>query len=129
MFMIAALLPIDNPRAILEIHIGVRPIYRNKELIMAKENKDWKDTFKKKLNIEPGVHLNEGGDKNKRRFTFSFWYFFIIILLFMALNSFMSGRQGTVYAVDYTQFKHLIQDGTIKRVAIEEEKYTGYTFS
>ncbi|NMA23170.1 MAG: ATP-dependent zinc metalloprotease FtsH [Spirochaetales bacterium] len=96
---------------------------------MAKENKDWKDTFKKKLNIEPGVHLNEGGDKNKRRFTFSFWYFFIIILLFMALNSFMSGRQGTVYSVDYTQFKHLIQDGTIKRVAIEEEKYTGYTFS
>ena len=63
---------------------------------MAKDNKDWKDSFKKKLNIEPGVHVNEEGGKNKKRFTFSFWYFFIIIMLFMAMNSFMATRQGSV---------------------------------
>ncbi|MCK9546894.1 MAG: ATP-dependent zinc metalloprotease FtsH [Sphaerochaeta sp.] len=96
---------------------------------MAKDNKDWKDSFKKKLNIEPGVHLNESGGKDKKRFTFSFWYFFIIIILFMALNSFMTTRQGTVHSVDYTQFKQLIDQGTIRRVAIEEEKLVGYSFN
>ncbi len=96
---------------------------------MAKENKDWKDSFKKKLNIEPGVHLNENGSKDKKRFTFSFWYFFIIIILFMALNSFMSTRQSTVHSVDYTQFKQLVEQGAIKRVAIEQEKLVGYSFN
>ncbi len=96
---------------------------------MAKDNKDWKDAFKKKLNIEPGVHLNEGGGKDKKRFTFSFWYFFIILLLFMALNTFMSKGQSTVHSVDYTQFKQLIDQGAIRRVAIEEEKLVGYSFN
>ncbi|HPZ15741.1 MAG TPA: ATP-dependent metallopeptidase FtsH/Yme1/Tma family protein, partial [Sphaerochaeta sp.] len=96
---------------------------------MAKDNKDWKDSFKKKLNIEPGVHVNEEGGKNKKRFTFSFWYFFIIIMLFMALNSFMATRQGSVISVDYTQFKQLVEQGAIKRVAIEEEKLIGYSFN
>ena len=96
---------------------------------MAKDNKDWKDSFKKKLNIEPGVHVNEEGGKNKKRFTFSFWYFFIIIMLFMALNSFMGTRQGSVISVDYTQFKQLVEQGAIKRVAIEEEKLIGYSFN
>ena len=70
---------------------------------MAKDNKDWKDSFKKKLDVEPGVHLNEGGGKNQKRFTFSFWYFFIIIILFMMLNSFMGKNQSNVHSVDYTQ--------------------------
>ena len=96
---------------------------------MAKDNKDWKDSFKKKLDVEPGVHLNEGGGKNQKRFTFSFWYFFIIIILFMMLNSFMGKNQSNVHSVDYTQFKQLIEKGAIKRVAIEEEKLIGYSFS
>ncbi|MGE4524832.1 MAG: ATP-dependent metallopeptidase FtsH/Yme1/Tma family protein, partial [Sphaerochaeta sp.] len=99
---------------------------------MSKDNKsekDWKDTFKKKLNIEPGVHVNESGGKDKKKFTFSFWYFFIIFLLFLALNTFMVSRQTNVYSVDYSQFKSLIEKGTIKRVAIEEERYIGYPFA
>ena len=83
-----------------------------------KSDKDWKETFKKKFNIEPGVHLGESGSKDKKKFTFSFWYFFIILLLFLALNTFMVSRQANVYAVDYTQFKQLVSDGTIRRVAI-----------
>lgn len=94
-----------------------------------KSDKDWKETFKKKFNIEPGVHLGESGSKDKKKFTFSFWYFFIILLLFLALNTFMVSRQANVYAVDYTQFKQLVSDGTIRRVAIEEERYIGYPFS
>ncbi|ADY12627.1 ATP-dependent zinc metalloprotease FtsH [Sphaerochaeta globosa] len=99
---------------------------------MSKDNKnekDWKETFKKKFNIEPGVHLNESGGKDKKKFTFSFWYFFIILLLFLALNTFMVTRQSNVYSVDYTQFKTLIENGTIKRVAIEEGRYIGYPFA
>lgn len=96
---------------------------------MAKDNKDWKDSFKKKLNIEPGVHVNEEGGKNKKRFTFSFWYFFIILLVFMALNTYMVSRQSNVNPVDYNQFKSLVEDGTIQRVAIEEEQYIGYPFT
>ena len=94
-----------------------------------KNDKDWKETFKKKLNIEPGVHLGESGGKDKKKFTFSFWYFFIILMLFFALNAFMVSRQSNVYSVDYTQFKALIENGTIRRVAIEEERYVGYPFT
>ena len=127
--MIARLLPIGNCKGILGVWVIRTPAPTLKDNNMAKDNKDWKDSFKKKLNIEPGVHLNESGGKDKKRFTFSFWYFFIIIILFMALNSFMTTRQGTVHSVDYTQFKQLIDQGTIRRVAIEEEKLVGYSFN
>lgn len=90
--------------------------------------KDWKESFKKKFNQEPGVHLGGSEPKNKKKFTFSFWYFFIILLAFMALNTFMIGKQSNVYAIDYNQFKSLVENGTIKRVAFEEEKYIGYTY-
>lgn len=99
---------------------------------MAKKDTDptsWKDTFKKRMNIEPGVHVDEDGNKNKKKFTFSFWYFFIMIVLFLALNSLTSTKQSPVFSVDYTQFKNLVSEGTIKRVAIEEEQYIGYTLS
>lgn len=89
----------------------------------------WKSSFKKKFNIEPGVHLDEPGGKDKKKFTFSFWYFFIILMLFLALNTFMVGRQANLYSVDYTQFKSLVENGTIRRVAIEEERYIGYPYS
>ncbi|MGH0052131.1 MAG: ATP-dependent metallopeptidase FtsH/Yme1/Tma family protein, partial [Sphaerochaetaceae bacterium] len=96
---------------------------------MGKDNKDWKETFKKKLNIEPGVHLGEQAPRDRKKFTFSFWYFFIILLVFMALNTYLVSRQSNVYAVDYNQFKALIDEGTIKRVAIEEEQYIGFPFT
>ncbi len=96
---------------------------------MSKDNKDWKENFKKKLNIEPGVHLGEKEPRNKKKFTFSFWYFFIILLAFMALNTYMVSRQSNVHPVDYNQFKALVDEETIRRVAIEEEQYIGYPFT
>ncbi|MDY0244029.1 MAG: ATP-dependent zinc metalloprotease FtsH [Sphaerochaeta sp.] len=96
---------------------------------MSKDNKDWKEKFKKKLNIEPGVHLGEKEPRGGKKFTFSFWYFFIILLVFMALNTYMVSRQSNVNPVDYNQFKSLVEDGTIQRVAIEEEQYIGYPFT
>ncbi|NCC64828.1 MAG: ATP-dependent metallopeptidase FtsH/Yme1/Tma family protein, partial [Spirochaetia bacterium] len=94
-----------------------------------KNDKDWKETFKKKLNIEPGVHLGEPGGKDKKKFTFSFWYFFIILMIFLALNTFMVSRQSNMISIDYTQFKSLVENGTIRRVAIEQERYIGYPFT
>nr|WP_319520834.1 ATP-dependent zinc metalloprotease FtsH [uncultured Sphaerochaeta sp.] len=96
---------------------------------MSKDNKDWKEKFKKKLNIEPGVHLGEKEPRGGKKFTFSFWYFFIILLVFMALNTYMVSRQSNVTPVDYNQFKSLVEEGTIQRVAIEEEQYIGYPFT
>ncbi len=96
---------------------------------MNKDNKDWKESFKQKFNIEPGVHLGDKGPRNSKKFTFSFWYFFIILLVFLAMNAFMVSRQTNVTSVDYTQFKSLIEDGTIKRVAIQDQQYIGYPFT
>ncbi|MBZ4673918.1 MAG: ATP-dependent metalloprotease FtsH [Spirochaeta sp.] len=96
---------------------------------MSKDNKDWKEKFKKKLNIEPGVHLGEKEPRGGKKFTFSFWYFFIILLMFMALNTYMVSRQSNVTPVDYSQFKSLVEDGTIRRVAIDAEQYIGYPFT
>ncbi len=49
---------------------------------MSKDNKDWKENFKRKLNIEPGVHLGEkeprgGGEKI---------YFLLLVLLHHTLG-------------------------------------------
>ncbi|HKM06302.1 MAG TPA: ATP-dependent zinc metalloprotease FtsH [Sphaerochaeta sp.] len=102
---------------------------QNKEQEFSKHEKDWKDSFKKRLNQEPGVHLGGKEPKNQKKFTFSFWYFFIILIAFVALNTFMVGKQTNVQAIDYNQFKALVDRGTIRRVAIEEERYIGYNFT
>ena len=92
-----------------------------------KNEKDWKDALKKRMNIEPGIHTGDNGPRKK--FTFSFWYFFIILMAFLAVNSFMVSRQTNIVQVDYNQFKQLIENQTIKRVNIETERYVGYSFS
>ncbi|WP_370570350.1 ATP-dependent zinc metalloprotease FtsH [Sphaerochaeta sp. S2] len=73
--------------------------------------------------------MGEKEPRGGKKFTFSFWYFFIILLVFMALNTYMVSRQSNVNPVDYNQFKSLVEDGTIQRVAIEEEQYIGYPFT
>ncbi len=102
---------------------------KKQEQEFSKHESDWKDSFKKKLNQEPGVHLGGKDPKNPKRFTFSFWYFFVILIAFMMLNTFMATKQTNVQAIDYDQFKALVERGSIRRVAIEEEKYVGYTFT
>ncbi|MDY0287517.1 MAG: ATP-dependent zinc metalloprotease FtsH [Sphaerochaeta sp.] len=102
---------------------------RNQEQEFAKHEKDWKESFKKKPPQEPGVHLGSKEPKNQKKFTFSFWYFFVILLAFILMNSFMATRQTNVQAIDYNQFKALVERGAIRRVAIEDEKYVGYNFT
>jgi cell division protease FtsH len=41
----------------------------------------------------------------------------------------MVSRQSNVTPVDYSQFKSLVEDGTIRRVAIDAEQYIGYPFT
>ncbi|NBK22694.1 MAG: ATP-dependent metallopeptidase FtsH/Yme1/Tma family protein [Spirochaetia bacterium] len=102
---------------------------KNNEQEFSKQDKDWKDSFKKKFTQEPGVHLGGKDQKNPKKFTFSFWYFFIILIAFIMLNTFMVTKQTSVQAIDYNQFKALVERGTIRRVAIEEEQYVGYNFT
>lgn len=102
---------------------------KNQEQEFSKHENDWKDSFKKKFNQEPGVHLGGKDPKNPKKFGFSFWYFFIILIAFIMLNTFMATRQTNVQAIDYDQFKALVERGSIRRVAIEEEKYIGYSFT
>ena len=53
---------------------------KNQEQEFSKHEKDWKDPFKKKVEQKPGVHLGDKDSKNPKKFTFSFWYFFIILI-------------------------------------------------
>jgi cell division protease FtsH len=95
----------------------------------SQQGKDWKEDLKKRFSQEPGVHLGGNDPKSKKKFTFSFWYFFIILLVFIALNTFMVTRSSNVYSIDYDQFKALVSEGVIKRVEIQDEKYIGYPFT
>ena len=69
------------------------------------------------MNIEPGIHTGDKGPQKK--YTFSFWYFFIILMAFLLVNSFMVSRQPNIVQIDYNQFKQLVENRTIKRVNIE----------
>ena len=102
---------------------------KNQEQEFSKHEKDWKDPFKKKVEQKPGVHLGDKDSKNPKKFTFSFWYFFIILIAFILMNTFMASRQTNEQAIDYNQFKTLVERGSIRRVAIEEDKYIGYNFT
>ena len=102
---------------------------KNQEQEFSKHEKDWKDPFKKKVEQKPGVHLGDKDSKNPKKFTFSFWYFFIILIAFILMNTFMASRQTNEQAIDYNQFKTLVERGSIRRVAIEEDKYVGYNFT
>ncbi len=102
---------------------------QNNEQEFSRQEKDWKESFKQKFTQEPGVHLGGKDHKNPKKFTFSFWYFFIILIAFVLLNTFMMTKQTNVQSIDYNQFKALVDGGTIKRVSIEEEQYIGYNFT
>ncbi len=83
---------------------------------------------KNKQTEEPGIHRVSGVDPGtKKKFKFSFWYFFIILLLLMMFNSMFFTQTSNITSIDYNQFKSLIKNGTIKRVAIESDQYIGYT--
>ncbi len=87
------------------------------------------DKKKNKFGEEPGIHKGGVDPGTKKKFKFSFWYFFIILMALMLINSFFFSQNSNVTSVDYNQFKALIKNGTIKRVAIESEQYIGYTYS
>lgn len=88
------------------------------------------DKKKNKFTEEPGIHRGNGVDPGtKKKFKFSFWYFFVILMALMLINSFFFSQSSNVTSVDYNQFKSLIKNGTIKRVAIESDQYVGYTYT
>lgn len=78
---------------------------------------------------EPGIHRDDGGSTLfGKRFKFSFWYFLLIILTMLMINSLFRPTPNII-AIDYNQFKQLVMDGTIRRVEIQPDKYVGYTMT
>lgn len=76
---------------------------------------------------EPGIH--SGGPMIfGKRFKFSFWYFIIIIIALMLINSFLV-QNTNITPVDYNQFKEMIRSGQIVRVEIQDDQYIGHTIS
>ncbi|MFA6846620.1 MAG: ATP-dependent zinc metalloprotease FtsH [Sphaerochaetaceae bacterium] len=90
-----------------------------------------KDHQNHKKQEEPGIHLGGSDPNRKKKYTFSFWYFLILLMVVFLVNSFVIGNTSkkTISAVDYNQFKSLIEQGEIKRVGIGSEQYTGYSFT
>lgn len=87
------------------------------------------DKKKTKFTEEPGIHKGGVDPGTKKKFKFSFWYFFVILIALMLINTFFFSQSSNVTSVDYNQFKDLIRNGSIKRVAIESDQYVGYTYS
>lgn len=87
------------------------------------------DKKKNRFSEEPGIHKGGVDPGTKKKFKFSFWYFFVILMALMLINSFFFSQNSNVTSIDYNQFKGLIKNGTIKRVAIESDQYIGYTYS
>ena len=56
------------------------------------------------------------------------WFIVYIVILFIGIslfNSFVSNKMNP--AIDYSEFKYLIETGVIKRVEMSESFFTGYT--
>lgn len=84
---------------------------------------------KNKNKHEPGIHnYNPFSKENSKRYHFSFWYFIIMIVILVIINS-MFQNPTDQRAIEYNVFKDKIVSGEIKRVEITETEYIGYTMT
>ncbi|MCF7954036.1 MAG: ATP-dependent zinc metalloprotease FtsH [Spirochaetales bacterium] len=84
---------------------------------------------KNKNKHEPGIHnYNPFSKENSKRYHFSFWYFIIMIVILVVINS-MFQNPTDQRAIEYNVFKDKIVSGEIKRVEITETEYIGYTMT
>jgi cell division protease FtsH len=66
------------------------------------------------------------GPMNKGQFRFSIWYFILAIVGLMVLNALIMGPR-IAEAVDYSEFRDLVESGVIRRVELGPTHYTGFT--
>jgi cell division protease FtsH len=64
------------------------------------------------------------GPFDRGQFRFSIWYFLLVVLGIMLINSLLSSPPGEI--VDYSTFKELIRAGEIRKVEIGQSFYTGF---
>lgn len=67
---------------------------------------------------------------NNGQFRFSILFFLISMIIMMVINTYYSqDQQTTEKLVEYSEFKQLVSDGTIKRVHMGEDYYYGDPYS
>ena len=58
-----------------------------------------------------------------RRFNFSIWYLVAVLVVLVAVQTFMSGQRNA--RVPYSQFKQMIADGRVNKLVVTGEKIIG----
>jgi cell division protease FtsH len=58
-----------------------------------------------------------------RRFNFSIWYLVAVLIVLVAVQTFMSGQRNA--RVPYSQFKQMVADGRVNKLAVTAEKIIG----
>ena len=86
------------------------------------------DPWNKEPTGEGGVHHPEPpfSFKNKK-FNFSFWYLIIGVLVFFLVNTLFPSMVPQEKLIEFSDFKHRIESGEIKRVQMGDDSYVGLT--
>jgi cell division protease FtsH len=58
-----------------------------------------------------------------RRFNFSIWYLVAVLIVLVAVQTFMTGQRNVT--VPYSQFKKMVADGRVTKVVVSGDKITG----
>ena len=65
---------------------------------------------------------------NNKGFRFSMYYFVLVLIALMLLNTFFSAKQQEqVSTVEYSVFKEMVREGEIRKVGMGTDVYYGYT--
>ncbi|MCG8454334.1 MAG: ATP-dependent zinc metalloprotease FtsH [Spirochaetales bacterium] len=87
------------------------------------DNDDWRELLKKaKKSVEKGPR----GPMKGGKFRFSMWYLLLAVILVSALNMFLF--QGNDQTIPYSEFKALIENGSIKEVHYTGAALVGYPY-
>ncbi|MEJ5349895.1 MAG: ATP-dependent zinc metalloprotease FtsH [Desulfosoma sp.] len=77
--------------------------------------KSWVDRVKESM--------GGAGQDPRRKVHFSFWYFLLALMVISWIHDIMVQQQRV--PIPYSQFKHLVQQGSVKNVVIEANRITG----
>ena len=76
----------------------------------------------------PGLHKHESFFSfNKKRLSFSFWYFAIVLAVLLVVNQFVP--QHPEKTIEFSTFKDEVRQGKIKLVEISEKYVTGFPYT
>lgn len=76
---------------------------------------------------EPGIHRNDPLFSFTKKFRPYFWIILIVLLLMSVAGNYLGRSQAGATSVTYNEFKDMVRSGSIKRVAMRDTTYVGYT--